>query len=276
MLMEKFNMPVLSAAIFDWDKTLVESMEGIRIATNYTLAEMQKRGYEVEIGYNEKGYAQWTSEQTQVRFSSTANEFFNNTFGSFGDDVASTAIDIWREKMFDIHLDNIEVLDGARQTLALLMQKNVPIAIVSNKDEDLLKDEVAYVMGSDAANIVVRGAQPGQKGKPYPDPIFDALSQLNASAASTVWMIGDLVSDVKAGVKSGSYPILFSYTNRGAVEDLQNDPEKSSVVSGKDVGFIKNHQKLQGLISNVRIVENLPYDPANNPHFVCKAPAPKK
>ncbi len=269
-------MPQISAAIFDWDKTLVESMEGIRIATNYALDEMREKGFEVEIGYNEKGYAQWTAKQTQVRFSSTANEFFDNTFSQFGDDVAAMALDAWREKMVEVHLDNIEVLEGAAKTLSSLLQKGIPVAIVSNKDEDLLKEEVAYVMGTDAENIIVKGAVPGHKGKPYPDPIFDALRQLNVSAASSVWMVGDSVSDVKAGVKSGSYPILFSSTNCAAVKALQNDPEKGSVVSGKDVGFVENHATLQQLIATSEIVPTQPYDPANNPRFVCKAPAPGK
>lgn len=35
-------MTNISAAIFDWDKTLVDTMEGIRIASNYTFKKMQE------------------------------------------------------------------------------------------------------------------------------------------------------------------------------------------------------------------------------------------
>jgi HAD superfamily hydrolase (TIGR01549 family) len=265
-------MPQISAAIFDWDKTLVESMTGIRIATNYALEEMRKKGFKVEIGYTDKGYAQWTDEETQVRFSSTSSDFFKNTFGSFGDDVAAEALSLWREKLTEVHLDTLEVLDGATKTLSLLLEKNIPVAIVSNKDEDLLKTEVEAVMGSDAAKIVVRGSVDGRRGKPYPDPIFDALAELNVSSSSTVWMVGDSVSDVKAGIKSGSYPVLFSKVNCRAVKTLQNDPERQSVLSGRAVGHVVGHDALQKLISEAEIVRAQPYNAANNPHFICKPP----
>lgn len=279
-------MPDISAAIFDWDKTLVDSMEGIRMASNYTFKKMRELGYEeVDIARTDKGYGEWTNDETQVRFFSASAEFFDTHFGRFNTptkNVAAEALKIWRTKLKEIQLDHIQILDGAMDTLKLLANKGIPTAIVSNKDEDLLRTEAEEILkdflGKETAEkIVIKGALPDHRGKPYPDPIFDALSQLNISAASSIWMIGDSISDVKAGIKSGSHGILFGEINRAALKALQQetDPEKQSVVVGKDVGFVDSHKDLQKLIKHATILPTEPYDPKNNPKFVCKHPAPK-
>jgi HAD superfamily hydrolase (TIGR01549 family) len=283
-LAARVRAPEISAAIFDWDATLVDTMEGICIASNFAFEEMRKKGYEVDIARTDKGYAQWTPEQTQVRFFTAAHEFFDTNFGHFGTDangesVAAMAEKLWHDKLQEIHLDHVTVLKGTYRTIALLSRLGIPTAIVSNKDKDLLESEVEHVFGTyHAAKIVIKGAEPGHRGKPYPDPIFDALKDLNISASNHIWMIGDSLSDVKAGIKSGSHGILFGETNRAALKALQKetDPEKQSVITGANVGFVDSQQDLRNLISSAKIVPTLPYDPKNNPHFVCKhaAPAP--
>jgi len=263
-------MTTISAAIFDWDKTLVDTMEGIRIACNYTFKKMQELGYEVDVARTGKGYGEWTPEETQLRFFRASHEFFDMNFSQFGPGVAAKAF-------------HIEVLAGAMETLKLLAAKGIPTAIVSNKDQDLLQNEtdetLRTFLGPELADkIVIKGASAGERGKPYPDPIFDALKQLNVNTNKAVWMVGDSISDVKAGIKSGSHGILFSDINRPAMRALQaeTDPAKQTVVVGQDVGFVDSHKDLQKLINSATIVPTQPYDAKDNPHFVCKEPVVAK
>ena len=109
-------MRQLSAAIFDWDGTLVDSMEGIRQATNHALSAMKDKGFEVDIGRGENGYAQWTPEETQLRFASTAAAFFDEAFGAFGSAVSALALKTFHRKLEEVHLANITALDGAMET----------------------------------------------------------------------------------------------------------------------------------------------------------------
>jgi len=276
-------MTTISAAIFDWDKTLVDTMEGIRIACNYTFKKMQELGYEVDVARTGKGYGEWTPEETQLRFFRASHEFFDMNFSQFGPGVAAKAFDIWHKKMEEVQLDHIEVLAGAMETLKLLAAKGIPTAIVSNKDQDLLQNEtdetLRTFLGPELADkIVIKGASAGERGKPYPDPIFDALKQLNVNTNKAVWMVGDSISDVKAGIKSGSHGILFSDINRPAMRALQaeTDPAKQTVVVGQDVGFVDSHKDLQKLINSATIVPTQPYDAKDNPHFVCKEPVVAK
>lgn len=128
-----------------------------------------------------------------------------------------------------------------------------------------------------AEKIVIKGAIPDHRGKPYPDPIFYALADLNVNTSPTIWMIGDSISDVKAGIKSGSHGILFGTINRPALEALmaETDPEKQSVVVGKDISFVDDHKQLQQLIRTATIIPTEPYNAKDNPKFVCKHPAAK-
>ncbi len=116
---------VPKAILFDWDNTLVDSQQSINAAINHTLKQMRSDNLQ-------------SSRHSYV----SRKEFLTDLFG-----------DRWKkaDAIYQQYLDqqspikDLNLNPGVVGMLQNLMQYNLYLAIVSNKESNNLREEVAYL-----------------------------------------------------------------------------------------------------------------------------------
>jgi len=124
----------------------------------------------------------------------------------FGDRKEAAGI-----RFLEIHdedyLDRITALEGAEHLFQYLIEKNIPIGIVTSKSQIRAEAQLDVLGWSDYFGTLI-GKLQGRPEKPNPAPVFLACEQLGISPASTV-MLGDGLADMKAATRAGCLALGF-------------------------------------------------------------------
>lgn len=177
------------AVLFDWDNTLVENWRSIQAALNEALSDAGREPFDLE----------------QVKFTArySGREIFPRLFGDDWQRPRKIFLDHFAEH----HLAGLRIMPGAEELLDALKERDIPLAIVSNKLGDLLRREVAHLGWSERFLTVV-GAQDAPVDKPDPAPVNLVLSRAGILAGARVWVVGDTDIDMRAGRAAGCSAIL--------------------------------------------------------------------
>jgi phosphoglycolate phosphatase len=188
--LDKTLPPPPRAVLFDWDNTLVENWLTVQAALNVALAAA--------------GMAPLSLEQVkhQARFS--AREIFPSLFGENWQDARATFLSHFRTH----HLSGLSLMEGAESLLATFRELDLPIAIVSNKQGDVLRREIEH-LGWNGHFRAVIGAQDAIRDKPDPAPAYLALDRLRLIAGPDVWFVGDTDVDMRTACAAGLTPVLI-------------------------------------------------------------------
>lgn len=181
------------AVIFDWDNTLVDSWEVIRVAINTTMRAM--------------GHKEWSEEETRSRVAHSLKDSFPKLFG----DKWTEARDIFYDTYANIHLEYLKPIEGAEAALARIHQSGFYLSVVSNKTGKYLRAE-AQALGWDKYFAHLIGASDAIKDKPAADPVWLALQDSGIEAGSKVWFVGDMPIDMECARNSGCVPVLIKNT----------------------------------------------------------------
>ncbi|NKB21921.1 MAG: HAD hydrolase-like protein [Alphaproteobacteria bacterium] len=179
-----------SAIIFDWDNTLVDTWPVIHDSMNTTLEEM--------------GFTLWSIDETKERVRRSLREAFPDLFG----DRWEVARDIFYARFRKIHLERLEVLQGAEALLKSLYAKNIYLGVVSNKSGDNLRREAAHLAWDQYFGRIV-GAMDAKRDKPAIEPVLMALDGSDITPGSDVWFVGDTKIDMECAYNSGCFPVLI-------------------------------------------------------------------
>jgi phosphoglycolate phosphatase len=108
-----------------------------------------------------------------------------------------------------------EPYPGAREALAALHAADLPLAVVTNKQQRFACGLLERLALSPYLRLVV-GGDTCERRKPDPMPLLHACAQLGVPPAQT-WMVGDSVNDVQAARAAGMpvYCVPYGY-NEGA------------------------------------------------------------
>lgn len=106
------------------------------------------------------------------------------------------------------------VIEGSKDGLARLVEKNLPIGIVSNSDGTIERrlNEMAILQEGPGDGVEVRFVvDSGNVGVEKPDPhIFDFALDLLGSTAEGIWYVGDTPAfDIVGAKRAGLEPILM-------------------------------------------------------------------
>ncbi len=101
---------------------------------------------------------------------------------------------------------------GIMEVLAELHQKNIPMAIVSNKNDAAVK-ELAADFFSGMISVAI-GERTGVSKKPAPDTVFTALEELGQGTSGTVY-VGDSEVDLQTAANSGLDCISVAWGFKG-------------------------------------------------------------
>ncbi len=179
-----------SAVIFDWDNTLVDTWPCIIHTMNATLKAM--------------GQEPWSISEAKQRIAKSLRDSFPVLFG----DKWTKARDVFYEELEKCHLDMLTLLPGAEDVINLLEQRGIPIAIVSNKTGNYLRDEMSH-LGWDERFAFVAGAGDLDHDKPAPDAIFRFLERVKLAPGHDIWFVGDSHVDVEAAHAGGCTSIFL-------------------------------------------------------------------
>lgn len=187
---EKMLLPP-KAVIFDWDNTLVDSWETIQAALNLT--------------FDDFGKDRWDLAETKTRVARSLRDSFPTLFG---DNRWEEAKDRFYAHFKAIHLETLTPLAGAHDLLSALRDTGAYMGVVSNKNGDFLRSEVACLGWGHFFGGVV-GATDAKKDKPAADPVHLAMGDSAAAQYENLWFVGDSVVDIQCARNVGATAILI-------------------------------------------------------------------
>jgi phosphoglycolate phosphatase len=179
------------AVIFDWDNTLVDTWLTCYEAFNATLEEFQAPFCLPEVFYKQPHYS--------------VRDLLPHYLGK----ASQKAESFFYQKMHETHLENLRALPGAEKLLQLLWGRNVYIAIVSNKEGNILRKEVKH-LGWDHYFGCVIGSRDTLEDKPSPLPLLTALKETHISPGHDVWFVGDSSVDSLCAKNANCIPVAVS------------------------------------------------------------------
>lgn len=177
--------------LWDWDNTLADSWHTIHSCLVDTFVYM--------------GREPWCFDTTKQRVHRSLEESFPPLFG----DDWKKAGKYYRERFEAIHLEKLQPLPGARDTLETCRELGIVSAVVSNKLGGNLRKETAH-LNWDGYFAAVVGASDAANDKPAADPALLALTRAGATREDNrIWFIGDSLSDLQCAYALKASAVLF-------------------------------------------------------------------
>lgn len=169
-----------TAVFFDWDGTLVDSLGILITAHNHVRAA--------------HGLQLWTEEEFFGAVTYSSRELYPKIYG----DKSDAAQAMLYEFIHANHLDYLKTMEGAEYLLDTLTSMQIPLAVISNKRNDILVREVEALGWQKYFGVYI-GAGVAEKDKPSAAPILYALDKHpQKPALADLIYVGDTETDLKA------------------------------------------------------------------------------
>ncbi|MBC8338815.1 MAG: HAD hydrolase-like protein [Alphaproteobacteria bacterium] len=195
------------AILFDWDNTLVDSWPTILDALNTT--------------FDAFDMAPWSMDEARVRVRKSMRDSFPALFG----DKWRDAGEVFYERYAAIHVERLTPLSGAETMLQAFYEAGIPLAVVSNKKGNYLREEARH-LGWDRFFGALIGALDAENDKPHPKPVDMALAPIGIERGPDVWFAGDADIDLECAHNAGLTPILIREHAPGADEMKDHPPAR--------------------------------------------------
>jgi pyrophosphatase PpaX len=183
---------LIKAVLFDLDGTLVN--------TNQLIIESFKHVFKTELNIypGEEEIVQYFGEpllQTLARYDEKNTMKLYNTYIQYN------------EKNHD---DIVFAMDGAREVILGLKEKNIKVGVVSSKRR-VMVDKGLKVCGLNGLMDVIITPEDTEKHKPDGEPLIKACSILGIDPTNAL-MVGDSQFDILCGKNAISKTCLVKYT----------------------------------------------------------------
>jgi phosphoglycolate phosphatase len=189
------------ALVFDWDNTLVDSQSATLEALNITLKTF--------------GYTPLSREQYANQPSLSVRAYFEILFPLHQLEEAKSIY--LREEKKTSSLGVVPFKEAAA-LLTWLDLHRIPMAVVSNKGGDLLREEVKQLGWNDYFFSVI-GSCDTPEDKPSAVPLLHVLKQGSLTPSSLIWFVGDSIVDMKCAEEAACLPVSV-----GRQADLHASP----------------------------------------------------
>lgn len=135
------------------------------------------------------------------------------TFESIAPSRTEELIKEYRQLNLALHDEMVSVYDGVEETLYLLKNRGMKMAIVSTKKKSTILHGLRLMGVSELFDTVI-SLDDVENPKPDPEPILKALKEL-ASSASESLMIGDNYHDIEGGKNAGVRTAGVAWSAKG-------------------------------------------------------------
>ncbi len=185
-------LPVPQEAIlFDLDGTLIDSREDLAGAVNLLLQEigLPSLAMEVVVPFIGRGARHLVTQAVLAGGGGSVSS------------IPEEWIQRWMLLYGDRCLEKTRAYPGAMNALTSLHSRGIPLAVVTNKPQDLA-DHILDGLGMSPLLASVLGGDRVSHRKPSPIPLWMTASRLGTSPHRMV-MVGDSEVDVHAGREAG-------------------------------------------------------------------------
>lgn len=188
-----------NTVIFDLDGTLLNTLDDLANALNHTLTQF--------------GFPARTRDEVQNFVGNGLRKLLERAIPNGLDNPKFEEVFVQFKSYYTSHCKEVTVpYPGIMEVLNTLFEKQIPMAIVSNKNDAAVKELSAdFFKGLIPVAI---GEREGILKKPAPDTVLTALSELGADASTAVY-VGDSDVDIKTAANSGMDCISVSWGFRG-------------------------------------------------------------
>lgn len=135
------------------------------------------------------------------------------TFETIAPSRTEELIKEYRELNLALHDEMVSGYDGVEETLYLLKNRGIKMAIVSTKKKDTILRGLRLMGVSELFDTVI-SLDDVENPKPDPEPILKALAELSSSASESL-MIGDNSHDIEGGKNAGVRTAGVAWSAKG-------------------------------------------------------------
>lgn len=201
-----------TAALFDLDGTLVDSLQDIAASMNEVL---ERRGFPVH-----------PVDAYRIFVGDGMDLLARRCLPSDVDPASALISDMVQEMKRTYHKhwkNHVKPYEGIRDLLSQLHLKGIRLGILSNKPEAFTIKMVQYVF-PDVAFATVRGAREGLPIKPAPDGAVDILQEWDLTPEQVLY-VGDTNTDIATGKNTGmpTVGVTWGFRDREELEDCGAD-----------------------------------------------------
>ena len=210
-------MRSFDTVLFDLDGTLLDTLEDILAAANYTLREM--------------GYPERTLTEMRRFVGNGAEMQVRRAFGAGADEALIQRALIRYKAYYAAHCrEKTRPYDGVPELLAELKRRGYRLAVVSNKPDEAVRPLAAQYF--DGLMEAAMGETAQRRRKPAPDMVNDAIAALGADRSRAVY-VGDSEVDIETARNAGipCISVCWGFRDReqlmeaGAAEIAATAPE---------------------------------------------------
>lgn len=178
---------IFKAIVFDLDGTLVDSLMDLANATNFALARFGQPIHPLE------SYRQMIGDGIVT----TVERALPADRGDLRDDVLATL----RRRYGDKYLENTEPYGGIYKTVEELYQREIRLAVLTNKDQDMAERIIRHFFGAEMFESVW-GSVDGRLAKPDGRVIKELMCSMKLTPADFI-LVGDSSVDMDTAAAAG-------------------------------------------------------------------------
>lgn len=213
---------MIKAVIFDMDGTLLNTLEDLAISTNYALEQ--------------SGFPKRTIEEVRNFIGDGVQKLIERSVVQNTDkNTIEECLNIFKKHYCENMHNNTSAFEGIIEILTVLKQKNIKIAIVSNKFDGAIKELCKKYFAS-LVDIAI-GQSDDVPKKPAPDSVLKVLDYLNIEKDNAIY-VGDSDVDILTAknAKIKSVGVLWGYRDisflKGADYIISKPDEILDIVLG--------------------------------------------
>jgi phosphoglycolate phosphatase len=188
--------------LFDLDGTLLDTLDAIAAALNQALAE--------------RSLAPLAVAEVRVMIGRGGPALIERALRRLGTTLEQSDQAALLERYF-LHYEHIEsgaehsarIYPGAGECLRQLHQLQLPLAVVTNKQQHLARGLLERLGLSEYVNVLI-GGDSCERRKPDPQPLQVACEALGVEPAQAL-MVGDSINDVLAARAAGMHVVCVPY-----------------------------------------------------------------
>ena len=209
----------ISAVLFDLDGTLVDSLDDLTDAVNHMRSRFDMTAL--------------STAEVRRMIGKGSRHLVQQALGSDSENDITRGLQFF-EAFNTAHIaDKSRLYPGVREVLEQLDQRDIPLAIVSNKNESLSR-LILETLGIKKYFSTISGGDTYPERKPSPLPLISVIRDMGFNPDETV-MVGDSINDIQAGRLAGIATIGCTWGYGGPDELLQAD---HMAASSRDVAAI--------------------------------------